>query len=142
MLSSMTNRSWIIHVPKSTPTRSLFSNPDSTSTSNPSTQALFGSSPAFTPKPSALFHFAMWMLLIKHPASSLHTSCSSFAAPLGLATCTLAGHTSIDHIYSDYLEPTQYSIGISVPKPDCSEHCTHLAFGPRWPSHWLHLCFA
>src|SRR5882724_9989860 len=68
ILSSTTDRSWVTHAPMSNPANSVSSDPDSTSPSDPSTHAHFGSFPAFAPEPSALFRFATWMLLMEHPS--------------------------------------------------------------------------
>src|SRR5882724_11470792 len=54
--------------PVSNQAYSVSSDSDSTSPSNPLTQARFSSFPAFTPEPSALFCFTTWMLLMEHPS--------------------------------------------------------------------------
>src|SRR5882724_7846918 len=66
--SNVTDRSWVTHAPMSNPAKSVLSDPESTSPSDPSTQAHFGSFPAFTPKPSALFHFMTQVLPMEHPS--------------------------------------------------------------------------
>src|SRR5882724_1536960 len=65
---SVRDKSWVTRKPKSTPKKSLSSDPNSTSSSDPLTQALFESFLAFAPNPSALFHFTMWMFPIEHPS--------------------------------------------------------------------------
>src|SRR5882724_11530889 len=137
--SSVTDRSWVTRAPMSNLANSVSSNPDSTSPSDPSTRACFSSFLAFTPEPSALFHFATRMLQMEHPsllaAHRLQFFCCTSGAGHMHSWC-LCQHQS--QIF--WLLRARSVVYQTFSTTDTSEHGTHLNFGPRRPSLWLHRC--